>query len=119
MWQAQREAADRVADMWRTLLETSTSPTTSQPANIQDQLQALARGAADYWGAAFQPLRELVEHQREFVDQMLRWAELQRDLADQVANWARQQRDYADALNTIVAPFSVGGSESATSRTAS
>src|SRR5437899_3644165 len=106
MWQGQREAAARVAEIWRTVLDTSMSRATGQPANLPDQLEALARSAADYWGAAFQPLRELVEHQREFADQMLRWAELQRDLADQVAAWARQQRDYTEALNNLLAPFS-------------
>jgi hypothetical protein len=117
VWRAQSEAAARVAEVWRTLLETSTRLPSGQPSNVPDQLQALARGAADYWGAAFQPLRELVERQREFADQMLRWAELQRDLADQVASWARQQRDYTDALSSLLAPFSPGGSESATSDT--
>jgi ABC-type transporter Mla subunit MlaD len=106
VWRAQNEAATRLAEAWRRMLETSANVTAGQPSDLADQLQALAKNAADYWGAAFGPLRELVDSQRQFADQMMHWAELQRDLADQVAGWARQQRDYTDALSRLLAPFS-------------
>jgi hypothetical protein len=68
-------------------------------------LQVLTRAAADYAATALQPLRDLADGQRDFADQMTRWAELQRDLADNMGSWAARQREYADNLDRMLAPF--------------
>ena len=73
---------------------------------LPNPLQALTSSAADYAAVALQPLRDLASGQRDFADQMTRWAELQRDLADNMGSWAAQQREYADNLDRMLAPFS-------------
>ena len=105
--QAQREAAARFTDVWRELLQsTADQPTRPQAAQgLEGQLQKLTRSAADYAAVALQPIRDLVQGQRDFADHMTRWAELQRDMADNMASWAAQQREYADTLDTLLAPF--------------
>jgi phytoene dehydrogenase-like protein len=107
VWRAQREAAARFTEIWRELLRTSAGPATSPgaAAGVEDLVQALTRSAADFAAAAFQPVRDLVDGQREFAEQMTRWAELQRDLADNMASWAARQREYADALDRMLSPF--------------
>ena len=108
VWRTQREAAERFMEVWRDLLESSTGGSTGSLASrgVQAQLDAVTRSAAEYAAVALQPLRDLVEGQREFADRMTRWAELQRDLADGMASWADQQREYADTLDRLLAPFS-------------
>jgi hypothetical protein len=107
IWQTQREAAAHFTQVWRELLESSAGATRGSPASqvFQDQMDAVTRSATQYAAVALKPLRELVEGQREFADQMTRWAELQRDLADNMATWAAQQRDYVDTLDRLLAPF--------------
>jgi len=104
---AQRQAAAQFTEVWRELLESSVGATPGVPASraVQDHLDAVTRSAADYALVALKPVRDLVEGQREFADQMTRWAELQRDLADNMATWASQQRAYAEALDRLLAPF--------------
>ena len=103
----QREAAAQFTEVWRELLESSAGGTPGAPVSklVQDQLDAVTRSAADYASLALKPVRDLVEGQREFADQMTRWAELQRDLADNMAAWAAQQREYAETLDRLLAPF--------------
>ena len=112
-WRTQAEAAARVTEVWRELLESSAG-TTGSPASrlIQDHLDAVTRSAADYASVALKPVRDLVEGQREFADRMARWAELQRELAENMASWAAQQREYADALDRLLAPFAARSSGS-------
>jgi len=107
VWRAQREAAARFTEVWRELLESSAGRTTAPgaPQGVEDQLQALTRSVSDYAAVALQLLRHLVDGQREFADQMTRWAQLQRDLADNMASWAARQREYADALDRLLSPF--------------
>jgi ABC-type transporter Mla subunit MlaD len=106
-WRAQQEAAARFTEVWRELLGSAAGLTTSPgtPAGVEDRVQALTRSAADFAAAALQPLRDLVDGQRQFADQMTRWAELQRDLADNVASWAARQREYADTLDRLLSTF--------------
>jgi hypothetical protein len=104
---AQQEAAARFSEGWRALLESTSGRTTGAgtPPGLPDPLQVLTRSAADYAAVVLQPLRDLVSGQRDFADQMTRWAELQRDLADNMGSWAAQQREYADNLERMLAPF--------------
>jgi hypothetical protein len=78
VWRAQQEAAARFADGWRALLESTAGRTTGAGASagLPDPLQVLTRSAADYAAVAIQPLRDLADGQRDFADQMTRWAEL-------------------------------------------
>lgn len=107
LMRAQQEAAGRFADAWRTMLESAAGRTTAVGASggLPDPLQVLTRSAADYAAVALQPLRDLADGQRDFADQMTRWAELQRDLADNMSSWAARQREYADNLDRMLAPF--------------
>jgi hypothetical protein len=107
VWHAQQEAAARFAEGWRALLESTAGRTTEAgaPPGLPDPLQVLTRSAADYAAVALQPLRDLADGQRDFADQMTRWAELQRDLADNMGSWAARQREYADNLDRMLAPF--------------
>jgi hypothetical protein len=107
VWRAQQEAAARFSESWRALLESAAGRTTEAGAapGLPDPLQVLTRSAADYAAVALQPLRDLASGQRDFADQMTRWAELQRDLADNMGSWAAQQREYADNLERMLAPF--------------
>ena len=106
-WRAQQEAAARFAEGWRALLASTAGRTTGAgaPPGLPDPLQVLTRSAADYAAVALQPLRDLADGQRDFADQMTRWAELQRDLADNMGSWAARQREYADNLDRMLAPF--------------
>ena len=107
VWRAQQEAAARFSEGWRALLESAAGQTTGTGAapGLPDPLQVLTRSAAEYAAVALQPLRDLAGGQRDFADQMTRWAELQRDLADNMGSWAAQQREYADNLDRMLAPF--------------
>ena len=107
VWRAQREAAARFTEVWRELLESSTARPSGSGASggVQDPFAAVTRSAGEYAAVALKPIRELVDGQRKFADQMTRWAELQRDLADNMATWAAQQREYAEALDRLLAPF--------------
>jgi hypothetical protein len=106
VWRAQQEAAARFSEGWRALLESTSGRTGAGTSpGLPDPLQVLTRSAADYAAVALQPLRDLVSGQRDFADQMTRWAELQRDLADNMGSWAAQQREYADNLERMLAPF--------------
>ena len=108
VWRAQQEAAARFSEGWRALLESTAGRTTGAEVSPgqPDPLQVLTRNAADYAAVALQPLRDLAGGQRDFADQMTRWAELQRDLADNMGSWAARQREYADNLDRMLAPFS-------------
>jgi hypothetical protein len=108
VWRAQQEAAARFSQGWRELLESTAGQMAASGASsgLPDPLQVLTRSAADYAAVALQPLRDLAEGQRDFADQMTRWAELQRDLADNMGSWAARQREYADNLDRMLAPFS-------------
>jgi len=103
----QAQAAAQFTQVWRELLESSAGATTGAPASraMQDHLDAVTRSATEYASVALEPVRDLARGQREFADQMTRWAELQRDLADNMATWAAQQREYAEALDLLLAPF--------------
>ena len=107
MWQAQNQAAARFTELWTDLVTSTAAAAGGSGAaqSMQEQLQALNRSAADYAAVTLQPFRDLVEGQREFADQMTRWAELQRDLADNMGAWAAQQQAYADRLDRMLAPF--------------
>ena len=107
VWRAQQEAAARFSENWRALLESTAGQTKGSGASpdSSDPLQVLTRSAADYAGVALQPLRDLADGQRDFADQMTRWAELQRDLADNMGSWAARQREYADNIDRMLAPF--------------
>ena len=76
---------------WRALLESTAGQTTGAGTSpgLPDPLQVLTRSAADYAAAALQPLRDLADGQRDFANQMTRWAELQRDLADNMVRGRR------------------------------
>jgi ABC-type transporter Mla subunit MlaD len=106
-WEAQRQAAARFTQLWTELLTSAAgaTPTSQAAQGLQDQVQALTKSAADYAAVTLQPFRDLVEGQREFADQMTRWAELQRDLADNMGTWASQQQAYADRLDRLLTPF--------------
>ncbi len=106
-WRAQRDAATRLTQLWADLLESGTR-SASQPlvAAQSDAVNALIRGAAEYATAAVQPVRDLIQGQRDFADQVNRWAEMQREIADGLASWAARQREYVDALDRLLPPFS-------------
>lgn len=124
LWQAQQDAAARFADSWRTMLQPAADPATRSPvaAEVDDRPAETvdidtedtsdgdsAREVAEPEPAAmnvFQAIQALGDGQREFADQMTRWAELQRELADTLTAWANQQREYADTLNHMLAPSS-------------
>ena len=91
---AQREAAARFTEDWRGLLT-----------GVEERFRALTRSMTDYAATVVQPLDDLVNSQRDFADQMARWAELQRDLADNTASWAARQRQHVDHLDRVLAPF--------------
>ena len=106
IWRAQQEAAARFSEGWRALLESAAGQTGAGASpRLPDPLQVLTRSAADYAAVALQPLRDLADGQRDFANQMTRWAELQRDLADNMGSWAARQREYADNLDRMLAPF--------------
>ncbi len=100
VWRAQRQAAARITEDWRGLLT-----------GVEERFQALTRSMTDYAATVVQPLNDLVDNQRDFADQMARWAELQRELADNVASWAARQRQHVDHLDRLLAPFSPRSTE--------
>jgi hypothetical protein len=92
---------------------------------VEDELllpaRRLAQGLAGVAQLAVNPIVQLVEIQRRFVegqrelaDQMAAWAELQHQLADRVAAWAELQREVANALELSLGP--VSGAAHLTSR---
>jgi len=117
VWRAQREAAARFTEGWRGLLTgpagAPVDAATAAPAgpSVEERFQALTRSLTDYAETVAQPLHDLVDSQRDFVDQMARWAELQRELADNVASWAARQRQHVDHLDRLLAPFSPRSTE--------
>jgi hypothetical protein len=133
MWRAQRDAATRLTEGWRELLQPGADRAPQAPAPAaDDQRQAPTDNdntpeettpedtpasdttleVSDPEPAplqaiqAIQAIRNLGDGQRDFAEHMTRWAELQRDLADSMTAWASQQRNYADALDRLLAPFS-------------
>ena len=104
---AQRDAATRLTQLWADLLESGTR-SASQPlvAASSDAMNAMIRGAAEYATAAVQPIRDLIQGQRDFADQVSRWADMQREIAENMAAWAARQREYVDALDRLLPPFS-------------
>ena len=69
-WRAQREAAAaQLTEVWRELLESTAGRTTRpHPQGLEDQLQKLSRSAADYAAVALQPVRDLVQGQRDLAE---------------------------------------------------
>lgn len=126
MWKAQQDAATRLTESWRTLLQPAAAGTARPPAPAEadDPTQQLVdtepedTTASDINGEtsepqpefsavdAFQAFQALRGGQRDFAEHLTRWAELQRDLADTTTALASRQRDYADALDRILGPFS-------------
>jgi hypothetical protein len=106
-WRAQRDAATRLTQLWADLLESGTR-SASQPlvAAGSDAMNAMIRGAAEYATAAVQPVRDLIQGQRDFADQVSRWADMQREIAENMSSWAARQREYVDALDRLLPPFS-------------
>jgi hypothetical protein len=135
LWRAQQDAATRLTESWRTLLQPAADGTARPPAPAQtdDPTQQLVdtdpgettdsdTTDSDTTGEvtepepepepsaldAFQAIHALRDGQRDLAQHMTRWAELQRDLADTTTAWASRQRDHADALDRVLAPFSAG-----------
>jgi hypothetical protein len=135
LWQAQQDAATRMAEGWRTLLQPATDRTASPPAPApaaDPPPQPVATGTHDAGTedvtagytieeitepepepepsalGAIQAIQALSEGQRDFAGQMARWAELQHEFADTLTTWARRQQDHADALDHALAPFALG-----------
>ena len=135
LWRAQQDAATRLTESWRTLLQPAADGTARPPAPAQtdDPTQQLVdtdpgettdsdTTDSDTTGEvtepepepepsaldAFQAIHALRDGQRDLAQHMTRWAELQRDLADTTTAWASRQRDHADTLDRLLAPFSPG-----------
>lgn len=102
---AQRAAAIRFAEIWRELLEGSArGASESLAAASGESVNALIRQAAEYAAIAMQPVRDLLEGQRDFAEHVGRWAQMQRELADSLAEWAARQQEYLDALDQMLPP---------------
>lgn len=74
-------------------------------------VRRLVQGLAGVAQLAVNPMMQLVDIQRKFIesqrdlaDQMAAWANLQHQLADRVAAWAELQRQMANALEASLAP---------------
>lgn len=129
LWRAQQDAATRMTEGWRALLQPSADRAAGPPAPPEaadPPQQPVDTDPADDTAGdtpaevsepepsvldAFQAIQALSDGQRDFAQHMARWAELQRDLADTMASWASRQRDYADSLDRTLAPFSPGTDE--------
>lgn len=90
--------------------------TTLSPGRVVDDdvlmpVRRLVQGVASVAELAVDPLVQLIDIQRKFVesqralaDQMAAWAELQHQLADRIAAWADVQRQIANAMDRSLAP---------------
>jgi hypothetical protein len=103
-WQAQRDAALRLAEIWRELVEGTVRAATQAPAG-GEQVAALARQVAEYAAVAAQPLRDLLAGQRDFAEHVGRWADMQREIADGMATWSAHQQEHLDALDRLLPPY--------------
>ena len=131
LWRAQQDAATRITDSWRTLLQPATGLAARPPAPDADLPQQLVDTDTDDPAEgetaeeavepapepsvldAFEAIQALRDGQRHLAKDLTRWAALQHELADTMTAWANRQRDTADALDRILAPFppaSINGS---------
>ena len=128
LWRAQQDAATRLTESWRTLLQPAadraaqppTPPEADDPAQEPVDVDAGYTIESDTSGEVaeagpsalevIQAIQALSQGQRDFAHHMTRWAELQHGLADSLTAWATRQRDYADALDGILTTFSGPGS---------
>jgi hypothetical protein len=123
LWRVQQDAATRLTDSWRTLLQPAAGPAATPPAPDDDDPAQQLVGPDDPAesettdGAvepvpepsllhAFEAIQALCDGQRDLAQDLTRWAERQHELADTMTAWATRQRDTADALDRILAPFS-------------
>jgi hypothetical protein len=138
LWRAQQDAATRLTESWRTLLQPAAGRTTqaplppeadepapqlgdTEPADISDSDSGTTDDVIEpepepEFSAvdALQAIQALRDGQRELAQDMTRWAELHRDLADATTAWASRQRDQADALDRLLAPFSADTADRST-----
>lgn len=102
VWKAQREAATSLTGMWRSLVEQSVRGASSSVEAGNRSVEALTRQAEEYAALFAQPIRDLVEGQRDFAEQVGRWADMQRETAEGLKEWSTRQREYLDALERLL-----------------
>ncbi|MGD9529924.1 hypothetical protein [Pseudonocardia sp.] len=102
VWQAQREAATKLAGLWQEMVEQSMRGASDTFDAGNRSVDALTRQAQEYAAVLAQPMRDVVEGQRDFAEQVGRWAEMQRELAEELAAWSARQREYLDALDSLL-----------------
>jgi len=102
VWQAQRTAAAKLAGLWQEMVEQSMRGASSSIDVSNRSVEAITRQAQEYAAVLAQPMRDVVEGQRDFAEQVGRWAEMQRELAEELAVWSARQREYLDALEQLL-----------------
>lgn len=103
--QAREIAADRLTELMREFVRTSTLMASVRPMDVQGSLDALGTGLLDYVDVLTGPAHEIIAAHRELAEQMERWAHLQGEMAEQIESWAVQQQQLADSLGALLAPM--------------